>query len=155
MNNSFYVIVILVAGLVLWRRTRSFYRPIRGNGSRLLYPMLYMLPGVFLLLNEQVHAPYYEWIVSAVLGLLLSIPLIWTTSYEVREDNQIYAKKNMGFIFAFLAVLAIRFTLRSYLSMIDPQTLAALFMVVAFSYIIPWRIVSYLKFRRMLRMRAV
>lgn len=114
-----------------------------------------MLPGVFLLFNPSVHAPLYEWFIAVALGLVLSIPLIWTTNYEVRADNQIYAKKNMGFIFAFVAVVAIRFTLRNYLSMIEPQTLGALFMLVAFSYILPWRIVSYMKFRKVALLRSI
>ncbi|MFC5699737.1 CcdC family protein [Cohnella faecalis] len=148
MGNSFYVTFILIAALVLWRRTRSFYRPIKGDGRRILLPVLFMLPGIALVLNKDVHAPAYEWLVACAIGVALSIPLIWTTEYEVREDKQIYAKKNVGFIVAFVAVLAIRFALRSYLQMIDPQTLSALFMVVAFSYVLPWRIVSFVKFRR-------
>lgn len=118
-------------------------------------PLLFMLPGVFLLLEPSVHAPLYDWLIAALLGLVLSLPLIWTTNYEVRDDNQIYAKRNIGFVFAFIVVIAIRFVLRSYLSMIEPQTLAALFMLVAFSYILPWRIVSYLKFRKQLQLRSV
>ncbi|WP_141505435.1 CcdC family protein [Paenibacillus luteus] len=154
MNESYYVIILLVVGLVLWRRTRSFYRPIRGNGRRILFPLLFMLPGVMLWFDPTVHAPMYEWLIAAVLGAVLSLPLIWTTNYEVRDDNQIYAKKNMGFIVAFIVVVAIRFTLRNYLSSIDPQTLGALFMLVAFSYIVPWRIVSYMKFRKVVQQRV-
>ncbi|OMF21167.1 cobalamin biosynthesis protein CbiX [Paenibacillus sp. FSL H8-0548] len=134
---------------------RNFYKPIRGDGRRILMPLLFMLPGVFLLLEPSVHAPLYDWLIAALLGLVLSLPLIWTTNYEVRDDNQIYAKRNIGFVFAFIVVIAIRFVLRSYLSMIEPQTLAALFMLVAFSYILPWRIVSYLKFRKQLQLRSV
>jgi membrane protein CcdC involved in cytochrome C biogenesis len=155
MNESYYVTIVLIVALVLWRRTRSFYKPIRGDGRRILFPLLFMVPGLFLILNPNVHAPLYEWFIAAILGLILSIPLIWTTNYEVREDNQIYAKKNMGFIFAFVAVIAIRFALRSYLSMIEPQTLGALFMLVAIFYILPWRIVSYMKFRKVAQQRSV
>lgn len=155
LNESYYVVIVLIAALVLWRRTRSFYKPIRGNGRAILFPLLFMMPGVILLFNPSVHAPLYEWIIAAALGLVMSIPLIWTTDYEVRDDNQIYAKKNMGFIFAFVTVVAIRFALRNYLSMIEPQTLGALFMLVAFSYILPWRIVSYMKFRKVARLRSV
>jgi len=41
--SSFYSIVIIVAALVLWRRTRAMYRPIKGNGIRLLIPILFLL----------------------------------------------------------------------------------------------------------------
>src|SRR4029453_8431120 len=131
MNESYYIAIVLIVAFVLWRRTRSFYKPIRGDGRRILFPLLFMLPGIFLMLDPSVHAPLYEWFIAALLGVVMSIPLIWTTNYEVRDDNQVYAKKNMGFIFAFVAVVVIRFALRNYLSMIEPQTLGALFMLVA------------------------
>lgn len=154
MGSSFYVIVIGVAALVLWRRTRSFYRPIRGDGKRLLYPILFMLPGLSMVFNPNVHAPVYEILGAAAIGIILSLPLIWTTNYEIRDDRLIYVKKNWGFVVAFLAVLAIRFELRQFISNIEPETLAALFMIVVFSYVIPWRVVSYMKFRKVIQLRS-
>ncbi|MGO4348917.1 CcdC family protein [Paenibacillus sp. MCAF9] len=155
MDSSFYVFVIVIAALVLWRRTRSFYRPIRGDGKRLLYPILFMLPGLLLIFNSNVHAPFYEFLIAAAIGIILSIPLIWTTNYEIRDNHLIYAKKNWGFIVAFLVVIAIRFELHHYMSTIEPQTLAALFMILAFFYVIPWRVVSYIKFRRLVQLQTV
>ncbi|WP_337102877.1 CcdC protein domain-containing protein [Paenibacillus sp. YIM B09110] len=145
--------ILVIAVFVLWRRTRAFYRPVLG-GKRLLMPLLFMLPGVTLFMNSDVHAPMYDWIIAVVLGIVLSLPLIWTTNYEIRDDNQIYATKNMGFIIAFLAVLAIRFALRGYLDMVNASTLGALFMLVAFSYVLPWRVVSYMKYRKVAGLRA-
>jgi membrane protein CcdC involved in cytochrome C biogenesis len=153
-NQSYYTIVIAVAGLILWRRTRNMYRPVKGNGIRILIPALFLIPGIMMILNPQVHAYAWEWISALALGLLLSIPLIWTTGYEIREDQNIYIKKNVSFIFAFVAVLALRFLLRNYLSMIDQQTKTALFMLVATGYIVPWRIVSYIKFRKLFDERS-
>ncbi|MGO4374203.1 CcdC family protein [Paenibacillus sp. 2TAB19] len=152
-TNEMYIMVLAIAALVLWRRTRSFYKPVRG-GKRLLLPMLFMLPGITLFMNADVHAPMYDWLIAVVLGVAMSLPLIWTTNYEVRDDNQIYAKKNMGFIFAFLAILVIRFALRGYLDIVNPSTLGALFMLVAFSYVLPWRVVSYMKYRKVAGLRA-
>ncbi|KIL36555.1 cobalamin biosynthesis protein CbiX [Cohnella kolymensis] len=150
MNNgaSFYFILIVVAALVIWRRTRSMYRPIKGNGRRILFPVVFFFPSISMYFNPAVHVHLMEGVVAVCLGFVLSIPLIWTTNYEVREDNQIYAKKNTAFIFAFMAVLAIRFFLRTHLDTIDPQTLTALFLLVAVSYVVPWRVISYLKFRK-------
>jgi membrane protein CcdC involved in cytochrome C biogenesis len=150
MNGStFYVMIIAIAALVLWRRTRSMYRPIRGSGIRLLIPLLFMLPGVTLLLNPNVNEPAWAFGAAFALGIMFSIPLIWTTNYEVRADNLIYAQKNWGFIAVFLGIVIIRFALRQELSDIDPKGIMALFMMVAFGYIIPWRVVSFIKFRRL------
>jgi membrane protein CcdC involved in cytochrome C biogenesis len=150
MNGStFYVMIVAIAALVLWRRTRSMYRPIRGSGIRMLIPLLFMLPGVILLLNPDVNEPAWAFGAAFGLGIMFSIPLIWTTNYEVREDNLIYAQKNWGFIAAFLGIVIIRFVLRQELSDMDPQGKMALFMMVAFGYLIPWRVVSFIKFRRL------
>jgi len=149
MNGStFYTMIAFIAILVLWRRTRSMYRPIRGNGIRLLIPLLFIIPGLSLIINPNVNEPAWAFGIAFGLGVIFSIPLIWTTNYEVREDNFIYSKKNWGFIAAFIGIVIIRFALRQELSDLDPQGKTALFMLVAFGYIIPWRVFSFIKFRR-------
>lgn len=124
------------------------YRPIKGEGLRLIMPLLYLVPCLSLIINPMAHAPAWEWGAAAAIGLLLSLPLIWTTNFERRADQQIYAVKNISFIIAIVAVVMIRFGLRDYLSNLNEETMAALFMLVLLSYVIPWRIVSYLKFRK-------
>jgi len=152
MNGStFYMMIAAIAALVLWRRTRSMYRPIQGSGIRLLIPLLFMFPGLTLLFNPDVNEPAWAFGAAFGLGIVLSIPLIWTTNYEVREDNQIYTQKNWGFIAVFLGILVIRFLLRQELSAMDPQSTMALFMMVAYGYLIPWRVVSFIKYRRLSR----
>lgn len=112
--------------------------------------MLALLPGLAPVLNPNVSEPAWAYGIAFGLGVLLSIPLIWTTNYEVREDKLIYAQKNWGFVVAFVGVVLIRLVLRQQLGTLDPQTKLALFMTMAFGYIIPWRIVSFSKFRRVL-----
>lgn len=145
--TELYTIVLVIAALVLFRTTRNFYRPIRGNGGRLLLPLVYMLPATYVIMNPDAHATGNEWLAAVAIGFVLSLPLIWTTQYEVRSDNQIYAKRNMWFVVSFLAILAVRFVLRTSIQDIDSQTLSALFVTVAFCYVVPWRVVSYIKFR--------
>lgn len=147
--SSFYMIVIVIAALVLWRRTRAMYRPIKGSGVRLLLPILFLiLPSIPFILNPKAHAASWEWICALFFGFILSIPLIWTTNYELRSDQHIYATKNISFIVVFVIIFIIRFVLRDYLKWLGNETEAALFMTVAIGYICPWRIVSFLKFRR-------
>ncbi|MBO7748880.1 cytochrome c biogenesis protein CcdC [Paenibacillus sp. MWE-103] len=154
-GSSFYLVVVLIAALILWRRTRAMYRPIKGNGIRLLLPAVYVaILGVPLASGPNVDAAPWEFLVAFLIGAVLSLPLIWTTNYELRADGQIYAVKNSGFIVAFLAVFVIRFLLRNHFAFIGPETEAALFVVVAIGYAVPWRIVSYAKFRLLLAQRA-
>ena len=152
--SSFYTIVIIVAALVLWRRTRTMYHPIKGNGTRLLLPILFLLlPSLPIILNPNVHVVVWWWICAAIFGFLLSIPLIWTTNYELRSDQHIYAVRNKSFIITFLIVFIIRFLLRDYLKWLGPETEAALFMTVALGYILPWRTISFIKFRKLYKSR--
>lgn len=152
--SSFYSIVIIIAALVLWRRTRAMYRPIKGNGTRLLLPILFLLlPSLFTILNPNAHAAAWEWICAAIFGFLLSIPLIWTTNYELRSDQHIYAVRNKSFIITFLIVFIVRFLLRDYLTWLGPETEVALFMTVVLGYILPWRIISFIKFRQLYKNR--
>jgi membrane protein CcdC involved in cytochrome C biogenesis len=149
-SSSFYTIVILIAALVLWRRTRAMYHPIKGNGIRLILPVLYLMPLCFLVIaNPKVHLAGWAWGCAFAFGFLLSIPLILTTNYELRSDHKIYAVKNNNFILLFLLVFIVRFILRDYFKWLGPDTEGALFVTVAFGYILPWRIVSYLKFRKL------
>ncbi|WIY59142.1 cytochrome c biogenesis protein CcdC [Bacillus arachidis] len=153
-TSAFYSIVIIIAALVLWRRTRAMYRPIKGNGIRILLPILFLLlPCVPIILNPKAHASGWELICAVIFGFLLSIPLIWTTNYEIRSDQHIYAVRNKSFIITFLIVLIIRFLLRDYLKWLGPETKASLFMTVALGYILPWRIISFIKFRQLYKSR--
>lgn len=155
MNISVYIMIAAIVGLVIWRRTRSMYRPMTGKGIRLLVPIFFILPGMLIVvLGPDIHFYLWEWVVALAVGAVLSIPLIWTTNYEIREDRHIYARKSTGFVVAFIAVVVIRIFLQDYLSMIDTDTKTALFMVVAVGYVVPWRIVSYMKFRELYRQRT-
>jgi hypothetical protein len=72
----------------------------------------------------------------------------FTTNYEIRQDGRIYAQKNKAFFIALIAVLVIRIALRQFISGIDPISLSLLFFTVAVGYFVLWRIISFVKFRK-------
>ncbi|HEY2421320.1 MAG TPA: cytochrome c biogenesis protein CcdC [Neobacillus sp.] len=145
---AMYGIMVVIVGLVFWRRTRAMVRPIQGSGIKILLPILYLLPAISAFSNLQLQLKILEIGVALLIGILLAVPLVLTTNYEIRQDGQIYAQKNKSFFIALIAVLAIRFIARQYISSMDPASLGMLFYIVAFSYIAPWRIVSFIKFRK-------
>ncbi|MFC5653388.1 CcdC family protein [Paenibacillus solisilvae] len=147
-------IVLAAAALIIWRRTRAVSRPIQGKGLKMLLPLLFLIPAVLMFANPELHLTIREIVLAVGTGIVLSIPLILTTNYELRADGQIYAKKSTGFIISFVGLLIFRLVLRDYLSNLDPNELTALFFLVAAAYILPWRIASYLKFRRLLESRT-
>ncbi|HWL25936.1 MAG TPA: CcdC protein domain-containing protein [Ureibacillus sp.] len=148
MHYEMYIIFLLIFGLVLWRRTRAMVRPIKGSGLRILLPLLYMSPAFSVVMQPSVHMTTMEIIFSVVIGIILSIPLIYTTSYEVREDGKIYAKKSIGFVIALIAVFIIRRFVNSFMPHVDLLTLNALSIITLFVYIGLWRIISFTKFKK-------
>lgn len=152
MNGDMYSIIFLVAALVLLRRTRTMFKPIRGTGLRILIPVFAIIPGFAVILNPNLEL--WQGAAALVVGIALSLPLIWTTNYELREDGNIYSKKNLGFVFAFLGVLSVRLLLRQQLEILDISAHASLLIAMAAGYVISWRLVSYIKFRRVYQTNA-
>ncbi|WP_426454870.1 cytochrome c biogenesis protein CcdC [Paenibacillus sp. S-38] len=146
-----FLMMIVIVGLVLWRRIRASARPVKGKGLKLLLPLPILLFGIPGLMNPQLHLTLKEVVLSILLGLLMSVPMIWTTNYERREDGRIYPVKSKAFIIVILVLIGLRLGLRSYLSALDPIELGMLFYLIAVAYVVPWRVVSFLKFRRVHR----
>lgn len=150
-----YGFILVIFGLVFWRRTRAMVRPIQGPGIKILLPILYLLPGFYALSTLPLQLKSWEIGAAALTGLLLAVPLMWTTNYEIRQDGEIYAQKNKTFFVALIAVLVIRIILRQFFSGMDPASLSMLFITVAFSYVVPWRIVSFVKFRKVKELQVL
>ncbi|OIK04286.1 cobalamin biosynthesis protein CbiX [Bacillus sp. MUM 116] len=156
MNGSaVYGIMAVIIGLVIWRRTRAMVRPIQGSGIKILLPIIYILPVFSLFSQYQLQVKIWEFAVASLIGILLSVPLMLTTNYEIRQDGHIYAQKNKSFFIALIAVVAIRIVLRQVIPGMDPASLSMLFFTVAFSYILPWRIVSFVKFKKIKQSQAI
>ncbi|MGW6147996.1 CcdC family protein [Bacillus mycoides] len=149
-TSSLITVFLCVALLIFWRRYRSMYKPIKGTGKRILWPLLFLTPGILLFFGP-VHPAILQVTIAASIGVLFAIPLIFLTSYERREDGNIYTKKSAAFLITFIGIVILRYSSRQYIVGLDPQIIGLLFYVVAVSYIIPWRIACYMKFRKVLR----
>lgn len=148
MNGLTFGIMVMVLGLVFWRRTREMFRPIQGSGIKILLPILYLLPVLSLFSELPLQLKIWQMGAASLIGVLLAVPLVLTTNYEIRQDGQIYAQKNKTFFIALIAVVAIRIVARQYISGMDQASLTMLFFIVAFSYVVIWRIASFVKFRK-------
>lgn len=126
------------------------YKPIKGTGKRILWPLLFLTPGIICFFGP-VHPAILQVVLAACIGILFAVPLIILTNYERRDDGNIYTKKNAAFLITFIALVVLRYGSRQYIVDLDPQTIGLLFYVVAVSYIIPWRIACYIKFRKVWR----
>jgi membrane protein CcdC involved in cytochrome C biogenesis len=153
LNLTTIIIVIAAASLIIWRRTRAMYKPIKGTGKNMLFPLLIFIVGFSGFMNPDLHFTETEVFGTLILGILFAIPMIMTTNYEVREDGEIYAVRSKAFIFALVGLLVIRLVLKNYISGVDPVTLGMLFFLLAVSYVVPWRVACYLKFKKALTLK--
>jgi membrane protein CcdC involved in cytochrome C biogenesis len=152
--NPILIIIILVAAFIFYRQIISMFKPIKGKGTRILVTLFLLSPGWTLIMNPNAAVTPLEVAVALLFGCALSIPLILTTGYERRVDGGIYVKKSLTFIFLFLILFAIRWTLRGIIDM-DSDSRMKLFFITACAYLIPWKIFSFYKFRRVYSMNQV
>lgn len=145
--NPIFIIIILVAALIFYRQVLSMFKPIRGKGTRIIITLFLLTPGSALIMNPNAEVTPIEVVVALLLGCILSIPLILTTGYERREDRMIYVKKSLAFVILFVLIFAIRWTIRGIIDM-DSDSRMLLFFIAACGYLIPWKISSYYKFRK-------
>jgi membrane protein CcdC involved in cytochrome C biogenesis len=145
-QSGTWLIIVVVFALVLWRRTAATRKPIRGNGIRLVLPVLFILPGLLMFGVPDLDPSTFEILGPIAVGLCMSIPMIASTNYEVRDDGGIYAKRSVIFIVSLILLVIVRLALRSYFLTLGPMTGSMMLYLVAASYLIPWRIASYLKF---------
>jgi len=148
-SNITLYIMIGVAVLIIWRRTRAMYKPVTHKPWRILLPLVYVTPGFTILTQPGMELSPLEMLAAAGIGFVFSIPLILTTRYEVREDGHIYARKSMAFILTFLGIISLRFFLRGYLMELNPAHMGMLVFLIAICYLIPWRIACYVKFKQL------
>lgn len=95
-TSSLITVFLCVALLIFWRRYRSMYKPIKGTGKRILWPLLFLTPGILLFFGP-VHPAILQVTIAASIGVIFAIPLIFLTNYERREDGNIYTKKVLPF----------------------------------------------------------
>ncbi|WP_442604507.1 CcdC protein domain-containing protein [Paenibacillus sp. KN14-4R] len=150
MGSTSISIIVVVAVLIIWRRTKAMYKPMSRNPIRLLTPLLFLIPGLLFVIGSSANLSVNEIVFPALIGLVMSIPLVLTTSYEIRSDGHIYAKKSAAFFITFLAILSLRFFLRNYIQGMDPKNFMAVVLLMGVCYLVPWRIASFMKFRKIL-----
>ncbi|MFJ8460632.1 CcdC family protein [Lysinibacillus xylanilyticus] len=148
--------MFLIIGLfILVRRIRSMYKPTKGRGGRLIFPLLFLTPGFSFFLNTSGHVTYLQLSIAIFLGVGFSIPLILWSDYEIRNDGLIYAKKSSAFIITFSIMIALRYYFRQHISSIEPGTLNMLIFLLIICYLIPWRIACYIKYKKVLKLKNV
>lgn len=148
------IIVSLLAGFMLILvRIRAGKQP--TSLRKIVIPPFGMATGFMMFAFPITHIPWGWGLAAFGTGMLIfSFPLVVTTRLE-RIEADIYVRRSKAFIFIMITLLAIRLALHrvveQYMSI--PQT-GAMFYLLAFGMIIPWRLAMVSDFMRLQKVES-
>ncbi|PYZ93034.1 hypothetical protein CR194_07495 [Salipaludibacillus keqinensis] len=142
----FMILAVFMAIFALFVRMKAMKRP--ANVKKILIPPIAMSTGFLMFLYPPVREiTPLEVIEAFSVGLLFSIILIKTSSFEIRGKD-IYMKRSKAFPFILIGLLVIRIVFKLIFGIyFEYEVLAGMFFILAFGMILPWRVAMYLKFK--------
>jgi len=141
------IVAIMMAIFVTFLRAKSAQKP--ASVKKIILPPVFMSTGALMFVHPMFRVTSVEVLEAIAVGMLFSILLIKTSSFEIRE-NDIYMKRSKAFIYILVGLLVIRIVLKSVLSTsIDFGELSGMFWILAFAMIVPWRIAMYVKYKKL------
>lgn len=145
-NVLFTLGVLVMALLALFIRLRAAKKPI--SVKKILMPPLGMSTGFLMFVVPDTHIPVIYALCAFTVGLLFSSLLIRSTAMEM-VSGDVYVKRSKAFVFILLGLLVIRIVLHDYVQhYVTVMQTGAVFFILAFGMIMPWRIAMYRQFRR-------
>ena len=141
------------AAVLVWR-IRETQSP--ATARKILIPPLGMSTGLFMFVAPPARVPLL-WALGAFLvgAVCFSYPLIHTSTLT-RSGDAIFLKRSRAFLGILLVLLAVRLLARNYVEQyVDAIQTGSLFFLLAFGMILPWRIVMYLRYRKLSADRSV
>lgn len=118
--------------------------------KQIVLPPLFMSTGFAMFLYPPMHVPLLYAVESLFLGMLLSVPLILTSKFEVKGPD-IFLKRSKSFMAILMGLFLLRMGLRVYLEeYISFYETGGLFYILAIGMIFPWRIVMALKYKQLI-----
>lgn len=140
---------MLTAVMAIIVRTRASDKPV--NAKKLLLPPVGMSTGFLMFVVPAMRIPLLWAIIAFAAGaLLFAYPLIRYSKME-RRGEDVYLIRSKAFVIILVALLVVRLLLRGVIEQYVtlPQT-GAIFFIVAFGMLLPWRVAMYQKFRKLL-----
>lgn len=148
-----FVVTLAAACAVIFIRLRASDRPV--NKMKIIMPPIGMSTGFLMFVYPPMRIPL-EWalIAFAAGAVFFSYPLMLTTKFQA-EQGRIYARRSKAFIFILLGLLAIRISLHSYIEeFISIYQTGAVFFILAFGMIVPWRVYMYVQYLKLMRING-
>ncbi|NEN83823.1 CcdC family protein [Paenibacillus elgii] len=142
-----------MALLAIFVRTRASRKPV--SPAKIVMPPIGMSTGFLMFAAPACRIPALWALLALAAGLLLfSYPLIHSSKLELR-GGEVYVNRSKSFMFVLLGLLVLRLALHSYIEQYIsiPQT-GAIFFLLAFGMIVPWRAAMLLQYRKLRRIAA-
>jgi membrane protein CcdC involved in cytochrome C biogenesis len=136
------------AAVILAWRVRETKTPV--TAPKILIPPLAMSTGFLMFVAPPMRVPW-TWGACAFLAgaLFFAYPLV-RTSELTRVGDVVMLRRSKAFLWILLGLFAVRLVLRTYLDdLISPMQSAAVFFVLAFGMILPWRVSMYRRYREL------
>lgn len=139
------IVIALFALTVIFVRLQAAKKP--TSARKIIMPPLGMTTGYLMFIFPFMRISWTYGIIAFLVGVLFSIPLIISSRMEA-ANGQVYLKRSPAFIVVLLVLLIVRLGLHSYIEkyVTIPQT-GAIFFVLAFGMLLPWRIAMYLRYK--------
>lgn len=143
-SSAFAVIMTIIVMII---RIKSAGKP--ASSAKIILPPLFMSTGGLMFIFPVFRVSPAQIAEAVLAGLIFSLLLIKTTKLEIRE-NEIFLKRSNTFLIVLAVLVVIRLFAKLVLSKsVDPGELGGMFWILAFSMLVPWRIMMYRKFRRL------
>ncbi|WP_043929824.1 CcdC family protein [Bacillus sp. EB01] len=141
------VVALGMATMAMFVRMKAAKKP--ATALKIIIPPIGMSTGALMYIVPEFRLTGLEIVEAVVIGMIFSILLIKTSSFEVK-DEQIYVKRSKAFFFILIGLLIVRLIMKLILSAtIDLGELSGMFFLLAFSMILPWRIAMYRDFKKL------
>ncbi|MGY4111835.1 CcdC family protein [Aeribacillus sp. SP014] len=141
------ITAVLMGIVVILIRTKAAKKP--ATAKKIILPPIFMSTGALMYLFPQFRITPMEILEALTVGLIFSIFLIKTSTFEVRGE-EIYLKRSKAFVYILIGLLVVRILLKSYLSAsIDVGELSGMFWLLAFGMIVPWRIAMFISYKKL------
>jgi membrane protein CcdC involved in cytochrome C biogenesis len=139
------IAMLIIASMIIYMRIRNTKRP--TNAKLIIIPPIGMSSGFLMFFYAPMRFPLVWGVIIFITGaVFFSIPLILTSKFE-RVGEHIYLRRSKAFILILVIILLIRLVLHGYVEQwVSISQTAALFFVLAFGMLLPWRIAMYLQY---------
>ena len=149
MQTAVIIPALVGAAAVLAWRVRETQRPVTAR--KIIIPPLGMSTGFCMFAYPPTRIPPSWGLLAFATGaLLLSYPLVKTSRLR-REGEHVMLQRSRAFLAILLLLVAVRFAARAYVERyVTPLQTGAIFFVLAFGMILPWRLLMYREYKRIL-----